>query len=331
MKEKIKKIIIKYYFGNKEFISLFIAFLIDFIRYAKFSLIGNPKFTKEYSHARMMLLSHSLEKGLSFTPFRKEFGKKNVENLIIEVNSFLDYYPSDEISTLTIGVLNSYYNIALPNKNNEIGTKIKNLLTKHSKSTDNFVGGIKEISLDKLNFTNSFDELYNVAFLRSSIRNFSNTEISINEISNAVKYAQTAPSVCNRQTSRVHIFDGKIINDILDNQLGNQGWADKANKLIVITSDLNYFGGVYERNQAFIDGGLFAMQFVMGLHCQKIATCCKMYVRTPKIDKNFYKVTKICEKEVPIMLILAGHYPDAIIKAPYSYRLPINKILYYNE
>jgi nitroreductase len=331
VKEKLKKIIIKYYFGNKEFISLLIAFYADFKRYAKFSLIGNPNFTKEYSHARMLLLSHSLEKGLSFTPIKNEFGKKNVENLIVEVNVFLDRFPCDEISDLTIGVLNSYYSLALPNKENEIGEKIKDLLIKHSKSNDDLIGGVKEISLENLNFTNDFDALYNVAFLRSSIRNFSKREVSKLQITNAIKYAQTAPSVCNRQTSRVHIFEGEKANAILENQLGNQGWANNANKLIVITSDLNFFGGVFERNQAFIDGGLFAMQFVMGLHCQKIATCCKMYIRTPKIDRDFYKITNINTKEVPIMLILIGHYSETIVKAPYSYRFPVNKILNYHE
>ena len=123
----------------------------------------------------------------------------------------------------------------------------------------------------------------------------------------------------------------QIINDVLENQLGNQGQANNADKLIVITSDLNFFGGVFERNQAFIDGGLFAMQFVMGLHCQKIATCCKMYIRTPKIDRDFYKITSINKKEVPIMLILIGHYSETIVKAPYSYRFPVNKILNYHE
>tara|TARA_B110000211_G_scaffold217383_1_gene261207 strand:+ start:710 stop:1702 length:993 start_codon:yes stop_codon:yes gene_type:complete len=330
VKEKIKKLIIKYYFGNKEFVSLLRAFLVDFKRYAKFSLIGNPTFTKEYSHARMLLLSHSIEKGLSFSPIKNEFGKRNVENLIVEVNMFLDRFPCDETSDLTIGILKSYYNLALPNKENQIAIKIEKIIEKHTKWNANFIGGVKEISVENLNFTSDFDALYNIAFLRSSIRNFSKKNITKKQINNAVKYAQTSPSVCNRQTSRVHVFEGDIINDILDNQLGNQGWANNANKLIVITSDLNFFGGVFERNQAFIDGGLFSMQFVMGLHCQKIATCCKMYIRTPKIDKDFYKITNINTKEVPIMLILIGHYSETVVKAPYSYRFPVNKILNYH-
>jgi len=58
----------------------------------------------------------------------------------------------------------------------------------------------------------------------------------------------------------------------------------------------------------------------MGMHVQKIATCCKMYIRKPDLDKKFYIVTDIPKNEIPIMLILAGNYSDEIIKVPHSYR-----------
>lgn len=330
MKELLKFIVIKYYFGSKEKLILFYAFYLDFKKYLQHSLI-TPKPTKEYAHARMMLLSHALEKGLSFEPAKIGFGKGKSEELFKIVSNFLKTNPNDEISTIALSVLDKYINNINSGSNKEFEIKVKSIINKARNREIENIGGTKEISLKSLPFVNTFDNLYQIAFSRASVRDFSSQEINSNEIDNAVKYAQTAPSVCNRQSSRIHIFKGEIMKAILENQLGDQGWANKANKLIIITSDLNFFGSVYERNQSFIDGGMFAMQFVMGLHSQKIASCCKMYIRTPSIDKDFYKLTRISENEVPIMLILAGHYKDAAIKVPYSYRLPINKILLIHE
>lgn len=117
------------------------------------------------------------------------------------------------------------------------------------------------------------------------------------------------------------------IKKILDNQLGDQGWASGANTLFVITSNLSRFGGTYEHSQALIDGGLFAMNFDWGLHLQHIVSCFKMYVRESKRQKEFLRISEINPNEVPIVLILAGHYKDTTVYGPVSHRFFNNIII----
>ena len=63
------------------------------------------------------------------------------------------------------------------------------------------------------------------------------------------------------------------------------------------------------------------MNFVYGLHLNHVATCFKMFVREPKREKEFKKLANIPENEIPIILILAGHYEDAQVVSPKSVRI----------
>lgn len=81
------------------------------------------------------------------------------------------------------------------------------------------------------------------------------------------------------------------------------------------------FRGGYERYQGLIDGGLYAMNLVWGLHLNHIATCFKMFVREPKREKTFKRIAKIPENEIPIVLVLAGHYKSSPVVSPKSVRI----------
>lgn len=82
----------------------------------------------------------------------------------------------------------------------------------------------------------------------------------------------------------------------------------------------------YKKYQPLIDGGLYAMNFDMGLHLNNIGFCFKMFVREPKIEKEFKQLTQIPKSEIPIVLILAGHYPKHSIKSPKSVRINENNL-----
>lgn len=63
------------------------------------------------------------------------------------------------------------------------------------------------------------------------------------------------------------------------------------------------------------------MNFVYGLHLNHVTTCFKMFVREPKREKEFKKLANIPENEIPIILILAGHYKDGQVVSPKSVRI----------
>lgn len=242
--------------------------------------------------------------------------------------------------------LDSY--IAHNGQKNEIFTLAINVLYRYSKdpfaSTDkctresiykqtqqyNDLIGKKEVGSKQVIEPPYFDENTILSFFssRSSVRTFSSEAISKEEINKALNIASYTPTACNRQTSKVYAFrDKEKIRKILDLQLGDQGWCNNADTLFVITGVATYFGGVYERHQTYIDGGLFAMNFIYGLHLQHIASCFKMFVREPKVMKDFRKTCNIPGNEMPIVLILAGHYSEEKSECPVSSRLSVSCML----
>lgn len=320
---------IKMKFNNYRIsVTLVGSFICDIAEYTQYSKSIQPQNTRDKEIAAIMLLYHSLEKGLSLDQPRDNFGLAKAIQLLDITAKYQNKYGKDILISTSFSVLNEYIDVLT--LDNELAVRFKSEFQKISKESNfssNSLGGTKVISVASIDYEKDY---FDFVLSRHSIRSYSlNKHISNEEIEKAVKIAQTAPSACNRQASRIRVYNHGTFNEILDNQLGDQGWASAADKLFIITSNLNYFGGVFERKQAFIDGGLFSMQFVLGLHSQKIASCCKMYIRSPKIDKKFYKLTNIPRNEVPIMFILAGHYKDNMIKVPCSKRLEMDKILTY--
>lgn len=303
------------------------AFFYDYYKWLKYSLSLNPNNSSGKQKAILLMNLHAIEKGLSFKKAKSGFGKEKVLKLIKQTDNHLKQNGSDSLGLAALGVLNQYIQHPQSGKDDFIVNQFQVLTEKHQVHPESLIGGIKPVSKESISSDLTYPQLYQFVSTRHSVRNFSDEDITEDQVLQAVKFAQTAPSVCNRQTARVHVFDKNLFEPIVNAQLGDQGWVKNANKLFIITTDLNYFGGTFERNQAYIEGGLFSMQFVIGLHAQKIASCCKMYIRSPETDKAVYKATGIKENEVPIMLILAGHYEHETIKVPYSFRFPVKDIV----
>ena len=160
-------------------------------------------------------------------------------------------------------------------------------------------------------FKNSNDSFDVFSKSRSSVRNFGETDIPIEKISMALDLARNTPSACNRQSWRTHIFSKKeIINEILSVQGGNRGFGHLANKIIVITGELGVFGHAFERNQVFVDGGMYAMNLLYALHHNKIAACILNCSTTHNKDKKLRKLCQIADSEVFIAIIACGIPPD---------------------
>ena len=123
-------------------------------------------------------------------------------------------------------------------------------------------------------------------------------------IKKAISIAQSTPSVCNRQTWRTHVFlDKEQIKEILKYQNGNRGFGEDAAAILIVTASLPYFIGVGERNQAFIDGGMYAMTLVYALHSLGLGTCCLNLWVSQVWILGCNEVAKIPCDEVLIMMI----------------------------
>lgn len=300
-------------------VKMYKVFLTDCRFCLKYSITLNTN-NKDKLRAKIMLLMHSIEKGMSFTDKKNGYGKEKAKGLLDVLKKYINQYGKDELSETALNILDKYFKDEQAYKAEDLKKEFYSLIKNINFKLSDNIGGV--ISVGKPVISLTYSDLYSFYKSRRSIRYFSSEEIADSQINKAIEFAKLTPTACNRQTSKVYSFNDKsLMKQILENQLGDQGWCLNADTLFVITGNQSYFGGIYERSQVFIDGGLFSMNFVMGLHAQNIATCFKMYVREPNRDKSFRKITKIPHNEVPIVLIFAGHYLQNAINIPQSVRL----------
>lgn len=148
---------------------------------------------------------------------------------------------------------------------------------------------------------------------RESCRNFDQEKskgITEDLIFSIIDNAKNAPSVCNRQHWHVHVFSGEKKNTVLQYQNGNAGFTDNIPYLALITSDLSAFYTVDERNQPFIDGGMFAMNFMYSLQAKGLSSCALNWCTSFYYDKKFTKLNYIPERQRVIVAIAFGIESD---------------------
>ncbi len=100
---------------------------------------------------------------------------------------------------------------------------------------------------------------------RSSVRNFGPSAPSPSELAAILATAHHAPSVSDTQAWRVREFwSTQEQKPLLDLQDGNVG-IDVIPVLLMVSVDIRSFAGTHERNQMWIDGGIFLQQLLLAV------------------------------------------------------------------
>lgn len=297
------------------------AFLSDFHLY--WQAIYFSKYKEQQFIRDMMLIGHSLEKGMFFNNKKQGWGKEKALNLCSLIKRYNeDNYRICPEYVSVVNILDAYKNDTMASKDLQLRKILNGVLSDNRTLLENGRAGIKEVNKPKPFDVNEIMRFFQT---RNSVRDFSDEPLSDEEINKAMQFATMTPSACNRQSSKVYgIRNKQIIKEFLSLQLGGQGWCENASILFLITGNMSYFGGVYERHQVYIDGGMYAMNFVMGLHLVGVASCFKMFVRNPGLQRRVQKLCNIPRNETPIVCILAGHYKEKPIKDPISFRIDRN-------
>jgi nitroreductase len=94
----------------------------------------------------------------------------------------------------------------------------------------------------------------------------------------------------------------------------------------VVVCDLRHFVTVGERNQAWIDGGMFAMSLVYALHALGLGTCFLNWSVTEDVDRKLRPHLKVTEHDVIITMLAVGHLPERF-RVAHSQRKPIDQAL----
>lgn len=178
--------------------------------------------------------------------------------------------------------------------------------------------------------TNPLDPATLATFLESrhSVRSYDpDRPVDRAVIEEAVRLAGTAPSVCNRQAARAYYFDDRAdIARVLSVHEGSAGFGKLLPGLFVVTYDLRAFEAPRERNQGWIDGGLFAMTLLLSLHGLGLGAIPLNWSRRNEASDLLREKAAIPEHENIVMLVGVGH-PAPEHRVARSARRPLAQVL----
>lgn len=304
-----------------QIISNALHWLIRDIYYSEFYKGRNDLFN------RMLIVGHVVEKGITMPNRRLGFGYGQIRELISLCKRALHQNKSD--SEQYLFALQDLYEYLQIHEDNSYE------LPKDIKGSIDFLlmdKGIssKSASTTKASFFRGNADFKSFAKSRHSVRNFSDEKISDECLKSVFELAQTAPSACNRQSVRVHIYDGDAKKKILKLQNGNRGWGNMADKVFIVTSEQTAWDGYFTK-AAYLDGGIYTMNLLYALHYYGICACCLNLYLPWKEMKALRKTFGIHDSEIPVIMIAIGYPPKDDFLVANSNRIDFHRIITFHN
>jgi nitroreductase len=294
-----------------QYVKLFPNFWYDLNRFYCGAASSAKNMSDEQLKARLLQRGHSIEKGLALPDVRGGFGVAPLK----ELRTLLGVYearglPRDNLAYLSARNAVAAY-IQFHQSNGltppSEAAFISNLA---SPTLDVSLGGFVTVQAEEIKrgAAGDFDSL---VAARHSTRMFASSIPDLGRIQQAINLAARSPSVCNRQGGRVRVVTNKaLLKKILVLQGGNRGFTEEIQVALVVTCYVGLFRGARERNQCWIDGGLFAMSLLYGLAYVGLGACPLNWSADRKQDKKLREMLDLPEDEVVIMLVGVGDLRD---------------------
>ena len=294
------------------------------------------RFAKQYSRnwlagddrnlqAHLIFHAHAVEKGLSHSDIRYGFGVASIGNLIQVMERFsgLGYAKESAAYQMALSALNEY--LRLHEALSVYQTPLRDAphwLLAEIRACSSDIGGVD--LLERVDWDPSVTDGFKaVVFGRRSVREFESGGVSGERIRDAIEVASRAPSVCNRQSVRVRVIRSpSLIGKVLQIQGGLGGYPSPPVVLVVTADARDYIDGT-ERNQPFIDGGLFSMGLLLGLEAGNLAACALNAMFSSVQERSFRVALDLSDSEIPIMLIAVGGFPGTY-RVPKSFRYDVD-------
>lgn len=341
MKNILKNIILKVvskeqitnFFRSVKFVKNYTDFISNYYSdaklYYKYSSIYHID-SYDKIEAKIILHYHSIEKGLIHKNLKPRFAKDKVSLLHKHLSNpiIVENISKSQIQN-TLKILLQYYKV-----HQELNINIedyfnKNQLEKYSKliefKEENFKG---VLTFNKLEFYNDNQSNFcTFSNSRKSIRNFTGEKVDIKQLEKAIELSLNSPSVCNRQSSKVYLLeDYNKIQEVLKIQGGFAGFSKNVSQLLIVTSNRSFFYTLGERNQFYVDGGIYLMNLLYCLHYYKIANCPANWGKPIKAESKLDKIIKLPKEEKIICLVPIG-VAESNFSVPLSKRRDLNEVL----
>ena len=286
----------------------------DARRYLKASTAGRSADDAERLAAHISMDYHRLEKGMALPSPRHGFGRDVVVRLIRSVGRYESRYGAAEVTSFARSALDGYRRFNEGKLTPEVESAIAQFLAAPVEAGERR-GGVDTLTTATLF---PFDSEFAQQFMRSrrSVRQFDGRPIPEEALQQAAHIAQQAPSVCNRQSARIFATNKREkMDELLKLQNGNRGFGDRLGAVIVVASDMRAFTSMGERNQCWVDGGIFAMSMALALHSMHIGACMLNWSVEPGRDRALRRCLGIGDHYAIITMMGAGYVPDNLVVA----------------
>jgi nitroreductase len=301
----------------------------DLLRFYRYS--GFCSRTRKQQNLRSMIAInyHRIEKGLSLKNCRKGFGLWFLGDLQKDLLQYVSLYGPDDVWNAAVSTLGAYYThsdgfVFEPEVLQDYDALCDRQQSAGCSCT--MIGGVKEVSVTDLDAGRAGGY---EPFLRTrhSIRQFSSEPVTQEQIHRIVELAQLAPSACNRQPSRVYVaYNRDLINELLTIQGGAKGFAEQVDKLLFVTVDLHEYHIIGERNEAWVDGGIYLGHLLQAIHCVGLGGCCLNWCVDSGRDERVRHLIGVADGEIIIALVAVGNLPASLPVAA-SPRLQVSSVL----
>lgn len=306
----------------------------DTWKYARFSSSLKKATSQTNDQALLTFYYHKVEKGLALPSPKRGFGASWITTSFLPLlDSYTHSYGVDDVVATCRKALEAYlafHASSCPEVAQSTVKAVQRYLDRSPSVCGDCAGGVKELDASTLQAGWKMD-FSRFAGTRHSVRVFAHKAVNRELIEQAVSIAQKAPSVCNRQAWRVYgLTDPGAIRKALTYQNGNAGFGDQIPCLLLVTCDTSAMLFNYERNQIWIDGGLFSMALLYALQAEGLASCCLNLSIPWTTEKKLTALYQLPASERPVMMIAVGHLPERV-QVAHSQRKTLNEVLHWSD
>ena len=311
----------------------FLAEVSDFLmRLNKYNASVDTDADRVKMEYTLLRETHVIEKGMSLRSPKIGFGKQKVEALLGRLHTYWVRYGAQNRDFIRgpLDTIASYLSYM-----DETHVEVEGIRERFNKLVSMIGvepyggrGGVKTVSAEDVRAATRGDFL-SLARSRHSIRYFDPGKIpSEEEMKKALEVAQYTPSACNRQAWHVHVYRGSRCLELLQWQSGCRGFEDEVKCALLVTADMKGFLS-YEVHQAYVDGGLYAMNLIHALHYVGLGT---IPLSTGFECQKLRRLSAfgVPENEVPIVIIGGGCLP-AQLNVAVSARKSIDETTTWHE
>lgn len=287
------------------------------------------RLTREGRLADIVWRTHVIEKGLTMPNRRLNFGHQAIHTLAERVDAFRERFGDAPQVMHAVAVLRAYaclHDEMARQANATFWSWLEAWLARAPQTEPAIQPHVTRDAFYAQRLA-PFD-----AFARSRhvLRSYAwGGVIDAGRLRSAVALAfEVTPSACNRQHARVHcVAEPAQRTAVLAQQAGNRGFGHLADKVLVVTVDLDDILWPVERRDVFVNGGLLLMSLCYALHFYEIAHCILSCAFLPEQERALRKLLALRETEVPVAILTCGLAPAEFDVAS-SARRPLDEVYF---